>query len=1130
MLNGYLEYSEGESAGVLGRVESRVLRIFWGAYGVSVKHKIPISKIDVNLSPFKKAIRHLSPNTQRQYKYLIRKYLKKNEVYIHIKKGKKKNLLKKQWREIKEKANRKWSRSMSFIRGWAIKNGIFPSEITQDALKSFCYSSHSRNKLGYLSREWNKLYKKGIVPVKVVEIPKIKRQTIKIKIQELPAKLRKEWSKYKKYIIHPHGKRGGWHKVNNKTFEDREKSFCRYMYFLKNVLKKPIDNISLSKVFEAKKKKKKWINAFILWIAEQNKPITVTHYIRNLFIPVLVYYFNKDIKDLILLKKEWQKKFKQYCMPERYQEIISAIDFSQFEKLYEMILLDRNKIKYREGFKYSRLTMTALLVGLLTSIPLRSRTMRVLKIDKNVARTEDGWKIYLYPEDVKGANSNDFWEFDFPKPLVTLLEEYLQICRPRLLQGKQHKYLFVMKDGNPMTEGAFKRYIPYWTEKYLGMPISTHLFRHLVATHLLKKDPGLIFAVSKLLLHKSLETVKRYYLQLTLEESIKMLWEYYPATFKKGITELKNRDTLKNRAFPIYIQSTEEVDLLNNGNGISASERTALKILYKAHKIPLDKPFPLSIYNYEELKRTAKIYRYLIRRILKQYSVDTNLDKAKNNPIYRQRWKSAINAARKHKMIGICVLAEYAIQKNIGPAEMNIDFIKMEFLPKQRNLSLSTVVKMWNRLNKLYEVKNGKRDRIVKIKLVSKMKKKVVTNLKFSEIPKKIQNDWKQYLNKNFCSNGIKLSTNTLRIVTDCLITYISDLKFKQSVDIKNLTLSKALRGPKAKKWIENFFNRREKEVAPGTMVICIGQFFIPVLKSFKEDVLYLRKRYRHYEQKLHRGVLPKYQRKIAQINYEDFGAIPWILYNKSKKSYIKPIKHSNNKSWKRYIPKSLNWAKTGRDAAIFALLELVPMRSNTLAKLKIGRNIEKKVIGGKSKFVFKIYSDDIKSGKRDRFFNIPDFLTPIFKWYYEECRPIILGKRNSEYYFLTFEKEKLPRGHLCKTITDHTKKHLNIAVNTHLFRAIIATKILNKNPRLLVPVTELLMDESVEIVKRKYIEFSSLDAQKVINKFRENETKNTNPQDKSLSIDVPTDIPLLHAPIYERFDGRRVETDVSEI
>ncbi|QJA05376.1 site-specific tyrosine recombinase XerD [Thermosulfurimonas marina] len=90
------------------------------------------------------------------------------------------------------------------------------------------------------------------------------------------------------------------------------------------------------------------------------------------------------------------------------------------------------------------------------------------------------------------------------------LERYLREARPRLLSGRESPYVFLNRQGRPLTRQRFWQIIrEYARQAGLKTPISPHVLRHSFATHLLEGGADLR-AVQLMLGHASLATTQIY--------------------------------------------------------------------------------------------------------------------------------------------------------------------------------------------------------------------------------------------------------------------------------------------------------------------------------------------------------------------------------------------------------------------------------------------------------------------------------------------------------------------------------------------------------------------------------------------------------------------------------------------
>jgi len=92
---------------------------------------------------------------------------------------------------------------------------------------------------------------------------------------------------------------------------------------------------------------------------------------------------------------------------------------------------------------------------------------------------------------------------------VEKLELYLAQGRPRLLKGRQSQYLFVNRQGGPLTRQGFWKILKDYARKQGMAGLSPHTLRHSMATHLLSRGANL--RVLQLLLgHADLATTQIY--------------------------------------------------------------------------------------------------------------------------------------------------------------------------------------------------------------------------------------------------------------------------------------------------------------------------------------------------------------------------------------------------------------------------------------------------------------------------------------------------------------------------------------------------------------------------------------------------------------------------------------------
>lgn len=150
----------------------------------------------------------------------------------------------------------------------------------------------------------------------------------------------------------------------------------------------------------------------------------------------------------------------------------------------------------------------ALMIGFLISRPLRRRSLLAMDTDRHLTKTPDGFHVSLRACDMKDGKARSF---PLPSLLVDPMSQYLKQHRVILLQGKRSSALWISQYGEPMTPDGLSRELPKVTERYLGLALRPHSFRHIAATSIAELDPEHVNIIRDILGHATLDMSEKHY-------------------------------------------------------------------------------------------------------------------------------------------------------------------------------------------------------------------------------------------------------------------------------------------------------------------------------------------------------------------------------------------------------------------------------------------------------------------------------------------------------------------------------------------------------------------------------------------------------------------------------------------
>jgi integrase len=231
------------------------------------------------------------------------------------------------------------------------------------------------------------------------------------------------------------------------------------------------------------------------------------------------------------------------------KEIIQWIlDLSRPLKVLQQLLkdmLDDLLPEFAPDIERARQFRDIVLVGLLSSNPLRVHMFSIMKFGKNLFRDSDGsWWLKFNKGAFKNRKSLKCnYEVRIATELWPLLDRYYTEFHPILIGPTNSDFVFVgsgrgrhpKQNGKPLNENCLSSIIRNVTELYIPDAIGfrPHAFRHIIATDLIKKDPGFGFYLASRALHDKLETVEEEYIHLKTSEFFEPVNTHFSETWEQ---------------------------------------------------------------------------------------------------------------------------------------------------------------------------------------------------------------------------------------------------------------------------------------------------------------------------------------------------------------------------------------------------------------------------------------------------------------------------------------------------------------------------------------------------------------------------------------------------------------------
>jgi integrase len=225
----------------------------------------------------------------------------------------------------------------------------------------------------------------------------------------------------------------------------------------------------------------------------------------------------RDLKDLADLRYAMEQH-REEGMTEKNLAVVRAVlspgVWGRVGRLPAQLMERARNMRTAAPVRAALLAQIAVAVAIQLVAPVRLGNLASIQLDVNLVKPggPDGNYWLRFPKfDVKNKQA---LQFVFNDRLTTLIDEYICDFRPALMKGKNHDWLFPGRSTEHKEKIGFSTQIVDQVEKATGMRITIHQYRHAAAAMFLKHRPGEYELVRQLLGHKSVETTKRFYLDL----------------------------------------------------------------------------------------------------------------------------------------------------------------------------------------------------------------------------------------------------------------------------------------------------------------------------------------------------------------------------------------------------------------------------------------------------------------------------------------------------------------------------------------------------------------------------------------------------------------------------------------
>jgi len=188
--------------------------------------------------------------------------------------------------------------------------------------------------------------------------------------------------------------------------------------------------------------------------------------------------------------------------------------WSRIVNLPDELLQQARLLRRHAPVQAGVLAQIAVAVAILTVAPVRLANLSSIRLGENLIKPGGPYSNYWLTFSKYDVKNRTPLQFKLDETVTAIINEYVHDFRPALMRGSNSDWLFPGEAGNHKEKISFSTQIVERIQKSTGLRITVHQFRHAAGALILKHRPGEYELVRRILGHKSVETTKKFYLNM----------------------------------------------------------------------------------------------------------------------------------------------------------------------------------------------------------------------------------------------------------------------------------------------------------------------------------------------------------------------------------------------------------------------------------------------------------------------------------------------------------------------------------------------------------------------------------------------------------------------------------------